>query len=1094
MRKFCSKLVCEHGNPLRIGEDWQRCETSNDCPNSHQCESAHKVCCPTAQSICTQPKRLGDCTSSVRRYWYNAGTRACELFQYTGCQGNDNNFDSLLDCQQKCRNVALEPKCPQGKAHRDTNSNFFKCSTKSEEKNCPPNFQCAFDGTSYGWCGWMPERWTASARYSYKPIHSMCEASSCPNTHECVGINFNGNVAHTCCPTKAHICSLPPQQGNLCTKTPVTKWYFNIVTKECGKFSFNGCNGNLNNFASLEQCTNFCSSSACAPGEITFKDVNSKGLMYCSPSLLDSCPLDYKCKYDSLTSKNVCCGTPISDVCPQGEKTYVNAIDESVKECAINQAGSCPSDFLCRFSNLHNRYYCCASRSGNMCPEGRALYRNPNSLQPTQCSVNGPQQTCVEGFSCQSRFSDVLQGYCCSSQDVCKNGAEFLTDEKTQMPKICMQGAFSSCDEGYRCYKPASSTSGYCCKGEGTVNTGGCPPGEYAFTKKDEIVQCDPFNLQDKGCPPKYSCQYTLTYNRYQCCGKEPVEEEEVLVTDHGCLSGQVAYIQNGAAEPQLCTSSAPNSCPLGFFCQFSDKNSQFQCCAHKAGCPADTVAYVDLSGNPQTCKMGKPTITQCPLGYSCRETSTDKTICCTIEGVDKFTTRWSNETISITGSPKLIETETTTPVTKPDQNKKGAPVPTDEIDEKVEGMEKKTHEIVQSIKANAKLLCKANEILVDGVCKPRQIGESCITNRHCPATSVCTEYTCKCPSGTVHKGNKCVKKPTEIDDDSSEQPDSKEIDPDVKLNKKSGGMGSGSLGGRGRGSSTATIAQVIERIKTAKPKKPAVKCQPDEILFNGTCIMKNVSIGATCVISAQCRNGAKCVNRKCRCPSAANNAVKCSQSPSLCEYPHRCSFSKVMHDYICCRSANSIAATIHTGTIHVNGNKRNRTKSGNKESTSEKSSSLIGNSGSKPKSTMQILVIDEKTDKESAAEKEVIIQKPMLLSNSSRRPTESGNENSEMKRRKAESKPNCNIDLKGQKVHGWEQAIDVSWYWFSSQVHDSDQLSNRLFLHQEYVLRAQKKSNFYYGSDDQQKSTPLWSATPSSYHLAWNVFMESNL
>jgi hypothetical protein len=84
---FCSKLVCEYGNPLRIGEDWQRCETQNDCPSSHQCETAHKVCCPTAQSICTQPKRYGDCTSSVRRYWYNAATRQCEMFQYTGCQG-----------------------------------------------------------------------------------------------------------------------------------------------------------------------------------------------------------------------------------------------------------------------------------------------------------------------------------------------------------------------------------------------------------------------------------------------------------------------------------------------------------------------------------------------------------------------------------------------------------------------------------------------------------------------------------------------------------------------------------------------------------------------------------------------------------------------------------------------------------------------------------------------------------------------------------------------------------------------------------------------------------------------------------------------
>uniref|UniRef100_A0A1I7XAH4 BPTI/Kunitz inhibitor domain-containing protein n=1 Tax=Heterorhabditis bacteriophora TaxID=37862 RepID=A0A1I7XAH4_HETBA len=98
-------IVCENGNPLRIGEEWQRCETNTDCPSSHSCQGNHKVCCPTAQSLCTQPKRLGDCTSSVRRYWYNAATRQCEMFHYTGCQGNDNNFASLVACQQKCRGI-----------------------------------------------------------------------------------------------------------------------------------------------------------------------------------------------------------------------------------------------------------------------------------------------------------------------------------------------------------------------------------------------------------------------------------------------------------------------------------------------------------------------------------------------------------------------------------------------------------------------------------------------------------------------------------------------------------------------------------------------------------------------------------------------------------------------------------------------------------------------------------------------------------------------------------------------------------------------------------------------------------------------------
>lgn len=166
-----------------------------------------------------------------------------------------------------------------------------------------------------------------------------------------------------------------------------------------------------------------------------------------------------------------------------------------------------------------------------MCPDGRALYRAPKTLQPTRCTLSQStsQSTCADGFSCQSRVDGVSQGYCCTAQNVCRNGAPFLIDEKTKMPQVCMPGAFAMCPSGYRCNKAgSSSTTGYCCKGEIKAITEGCPPGEYAFTKRKEIVQCDPFNLMDKGCPSHYSCQYAVAFQRYQCCGKEPIDEEEM--------------------------------------------------------------------------------------------------------------------------------------------------------------------------------------------------------------------------------------------------------------------------------------------------------------------------------------------------------------------------------------------------------------------------------------------------------------------------------------------------------------------------------------------------------------------------------------
>ncbi|KAK6039369.1 Kunitz/Bovine pancreatic trypsin inhibitor domain protein [Cooperia oncophora] len=79
-------VQCERGSPLRIGEESQRCQANNQCPMSHECRVDQGVCCPRKQTICAQPLRVGDCTENVKRYWYNAKARQCQMFEYTGKQ------------------------------------------------------------------------------------------------------------------------------------------------------------------------------------------------------------------------------------------------------------------------------------------------------------------------------------------------------------------------------------------------------------------------------------------------------------------------------------------------------------------------------------------------------------------------------------------------------------------------------------------------------------------------------------------------------------------------------------------------------------------------------------------------------------------------------------------------------------------------------------------------------------------------------------------------------------------------------------------------------------------------------------------------
>nr|CDJ97759.1 Proteinase inhibitor I2 and Nematode-specific EB region domain containing protein [Haemonchus contortus] len=413
---FCSRLVCANGSPLRIGEDWQRCEASTECPSSHFCSTSHRVCCPSAQSICTQPKQPGDCTSTIRRYWYNAVTRQCEMFHYTGCHGNDNSFHSLVACQQQCKGIR---GCPNG---------GFPL---QEEK-------------------------------SVRPV-ACSGLKGCPSTHECVGIPSKGNVAHRCCPTKEHICSQPPLAGSQCSSVTTSRYYFNLVTRQCTSFHFNGCSGNLNNFATKELCNNFCSSAACELGETVLKDPGTSRPFRCNSDLRNSCPPKYQCRFSKLLTYAVCCGSPVTDHCPEGERPYMVSIDETVKECSANIPGSCPAQFLCRFNLQKNKYYCCAP----------------------------------------------------DSESVCKGDAQFIVDDGTKMPRICTPGLLHSCPLGYHCQLPKpQSTNGFCCKVDVDVITD-CPGKSMAFLNLDgEAKQCAKLS---PSCPAGFSCQQTK-HHKFLCC------------------------------------------------------------------------------------------------------------------------------------------------------------------------------------------------------------------------------------------------------------------------------------------------------------------------------------------------------------------------------------------------------------------------------------------------------------------------------------------------------------------------------------------------------------------------------------------------
>lgn len=45
---------------------------------------------------------MGSCNEQHARWYFEQEHKKCTPFYYTGCEGNDNNYRSLEECEQQC--------------------------------------------------------------------------------------------------------------------------------------------------------------------------------------------------------------------------------------------------------------------------------------------------------------------------------------------------------------------------------------------------------------------------------------------------------------------------------------------------------------------------------------------------------------------------------------------------------------------------------------------------------------------------------------------------------------------------------------------------------------------------------------------------------------------------------------------------------------------------------------------------------------------------------------------------------------------------------------------------------------------------------
>lgn len=79
------------------------------CTHNPHCESL----CPTSANgaptehvifneLCALKDEPGPCKAIKDRFFFNVDNGRCERFEYGGCGGNANNFETLEECEETC--------------------------------------------------------------------------------------------------------------------------------------------------------------------------------------------------------------------------------------------------------------------------------------------------------------------------------------------------------------------------------------------------------------------------------------------------------------------------------------------------------------------------------------------------------------------------------------------------------------------------------------------------------------------------------------------------------------------------------------------------------------------------------------------------------------------------------------------------------------------------------------------------------------------------------------------------------------------------------------------------------------------------------
>ncbi|RDD38046.1 Papilin [Trichoplax sp. H2] len=263
-----------------------------DCENA--CTRNSTTTTPT--DVCSLPKRVGKCRGMYPKFYYDSKDKKCKNFYYGGCDGNGNNFETIEECRKTCREEAQGTEAPKD-----------KCMLPMETGTCRGNFPAYY--------------YNHAKKNCYKFSYGGCggNANNFNTYNECL------HACHKSTQDLNDVCKQPKVSGPC--MAIIEKYYYNMETGDCEVFTYGGCKGNKNNFATRKDCADKCLKSVegcrispdkvIAVGEEYTMDTEGCTRCTCGSNGLTAC-IAMKCAAPSCSNYRQIPGKCCEFVCEDG--------------------------------------------------------------------------------------------------------------------------------------------------------------------------------------------------------------------------------------------------------------------------------------------------------------------------------------------------------------------------------------------------------------------------------------------------------------------------------------------------------------------------------------------------------------------------------------------------------------------------------------------------------------------------------------------------------------------------------------------------------------------------------------------------------